>query len=317
MGVPQKILTESQIQDFQAGIKTQTSPGSLNDFMLAQADKFGDHFPRAMTELIASDKEYAPYAALTYANPNKTKPLIDAIRNKPLIDKEFADGGLFNDQKSAVEDTIKTSLLPMRRMFVEKMPDSSNLAMIQGMESAVGLRAKHLMVQNNVDASTASKTAYKEIIEDQYHIVNQGKNSVLVPKNLGGNQLINRTNMIEGYMNVYSQPNNFRDLNVGVPKAEAAAGVSEIDYYQKLAPLTRWVTNADQTGIRMMRVNEKTGDWSTVYDKFDKPVEKSFYDIHFRTPEKVKQKWTSGQGQLSGKIDGVTDEQFAGRGTSR
>lgn len=287
LGTPVKIMEKSEAISFAKNLKAIPSSEDTNNYLTSLQQKYGKHFPRAVSEMIAADPEMAPFSAAIHAPPEQRAGLIDGIKNKKVIDKEFTSG-LYKDQKPLVDMTVKNQLMPLRKIFVNGANTTSNLSMVQGLEEAVSIRAKQEIVNNNTDPTLAAEKAYGEIIGSQYHVVDRGRNSVLVPRALGGDKVVPNTRNIEKFLDTYSEPNNFKDLNIAVPATEKAAGVDEKGYFQKLAPRSKWVMNASQTGVRLMETDPRTGIDQIVYDNNGKAVERSYEDIHYKLPEKAK-----------------------------
>ena len=282
LGAPVKILAKQEAQGLVDTMKVMPNSQEADRMIESLRQKYGVHFPQVMNEMVALDKDMAPYAATIYADPYTRRNLVDGIKNKAAIDKEFTAGGLHADQKPLVESQVKTQMLPFRRVLVTDNQDTGNLQMLQGIEEAVNIRAKRDMVNSNVSASEAAQRAYKEVIADQYHIVESGRNSVLVPRNVGGYN-IKDTKLFEGFMQAYTKPANFKDLDVAVPKSEK----SPDEYYAKIGARVRWVTNPAQTGLQMKYQNSD-GSLTSIYDRSGKKIERSYEDIYVRPDDKTR-----------------------------
>lgn len=286
LGAPIKILAKQETQTLVDTLKTMPNSQEADRLVEGIRQKYGEHFPRVMNEMVALDKDMAPYAATVYADPYTRRQLMDGIKNKPAIDKEFNSGGLYADQKSTVEMSVKNQMLPFRKVLVTGNYDTGNLATLQGIEEAVNISAKRAMVNSNVSPSEAAERAYKDVIADQYHIVESGRNSIMVPRRVGDpNQpyLIKDTKLFEGFMNAYSKPDNFKDLDIAVPNSEK----NPKEFYQKLGPSVRWVTNPSQTGLQMKQ-QLPDGSMRSIYDRTGKQVEKSYEDIYIRPDDKTR-----------------------------
>lgn len=261
MGLPEKILTQDQVQQFQAGIKQQTTSGGLNTFILEEKKKYGPHFPKALSELVASDEEFKPYAALAYIDPHNTKPVLDAIKNKSAINAEFGDGGKYGGMAPLLKRRISNANTPLRNMFVTGADDLTNLNNMQGLESAITLVAQQDVMINNTPLEVAADNAYKRVVNDNYHIVNASKSSVLVPRQ-GVNDPVN----IKKFLQSSLDPENINALGIG-------ANV------ERAAQTAKWVTNPDQTGVVLVAPSVKTGNLIPVTDKNKKPIQRSYEEL--------------------------------------
>lgn len=315
LGYPEKLLSKAEAQEASAYLNGTLNSADAYQYTMNIRKKFGEYFPRVMDEIIKVDPTLKSYASVMYTNEVDAKPLIDAVKNKDALLKEFGDSGTYSGTTPILKQQIAEANAPLRKMFIQGGQDLSDTAAMQGIEEAITLVAQQDIVKNGTPPAKAAEAAYKRVIDSNYHIVDTGRSSVLVPRVLDPQtgKRITRPDNIEGFIRVYSEPNNFRDLGVDAPSSEE----DTTQYYIKLAQRAKWVTNPTQTGIKLVEVNPRTGTHLTVYDKQGKPVERSYQEIYDNPSEKVRQKWNSSGAKFETMTKGVSDVLIQGRGSAR
>lgn len=273
-GAPQKLLAKQEVMSLGDTLKAMPSSKDKGDFINSIEQKYGAHFPRVMSELAASDPNFEAYTSTIYADQAARANLLDSISSKKEVDKEFKKGGLFEGEEPLLKTDITNMTIPLRRVIVNQNKQFGNLPVIQGVEKAIAIRAKHEMATTGATSTEAAQKAYDEVIGNQYHIVESKRGSLLVPKRIG-NMEINSPERFTQYMDTFSNPNLFGELNVGVPKSNK----STEEYYKNLAPDVRWIGNSSQTGVRMME-QLHSGDLRPILDTAGKPIEKSYDEIY-------------------------------------
>lgn len=311
LGYPARILSDQDVFKYTDEITKITDAYETSQFLGGLKQTYGEHYPKMMSEIISKNPDMKAYAALTYANESVARELVDGIKNKKAIDKEFKDGGAFADSGTLIKSAAAAEMTSFRNIFVNSGMDTSNLTMIQGIQEAVEIKARRDIVNGNKDPVKATKDAYKSVIGDQYHIVESGRSSVLIPRNLGGNKS-SEPRRVEAFIDVYSEPQNYRDLNIAIPKKEFAAqqgakaatkavlegGFKEITteaikdrYYGELAKRSRWVTTKDQSGVMLMERDPETGVEQPLFDTYGRPIQKSYAQIKDNPPDKVNERF--------------------------
>jgi hypothetical protein len=289
LGYPQKLLTSAEAMEFGAYLKTSLNSADSYTQLASAKQKFGEHFPRVIDELIKSDPSLKDYAAIAHVDNYMSKPIIDAIKNAPAISKEFSAGGTFAGQDKLIKRRVEQSNSPIRKMFIDpKTNDSTNLATMQGLEAAITTVAKQDMVMNKVSAKEAADNAFKKVVGDNFHIVDRARSSFLVPKTLPDGRKMPDTNLVEAFVEVYSNPANMKDLNISRGKNETdMTPEGEMAYYQAIAPRMKWANNPSSTGLNLLYFNNE-GKWINVGDKQGRPIERLFSDMYLNPTDKVR-----------------------------
>lgn len=272
-----RVLSNAEVANYAQTLKAAPDSGTASQIVDGLQAKYGPYFPRAMQELAGKDDDLKAYGATAFAPPGIRENLVDAIKNKHAIDENLKKGGLWDTQKKAMESSVNDLMKPFRQAISSSVNDSSGEAISGKMQSAIELRVKRELVKNpDTNVADATKLAYQEIVESQYHIAQGPNSTVLVPRELADKRIV------ESYMSVYSKKENMADLNLAVPKTYS----NPDDFYNSLAKQSRWITTPDQTGVRLMQM-DLSGKMQPVFDKYGKPVMKSYDEINRRPGKKV------------------------------
>lgn len=292
-GVPvskQRVLTNDEVTQFSNLLKVAPDSESANHVLNGLQAKYGGHFPKVIAEISGKDKEFEAYGAAVYANPSMREGLVDAIKNKKVIDAELTKSPAWSDAKKLMNLAINQNLEPFRRAINISTNDASGENVTGKFQTAMELRVKSIISKNHeTPIIEATKQAYNEIIGSQYHIASSPNSTVIVPKQLADKRIV------ESYLKVYSRKENFSDLHLSIPPEHK----NPDGYYEFLSKQGRWVTTPDQSGVKLMQVTP-SGKMQPVYDTFGSPVIKSYEDINKRPGKKVNDEDKGFMGRLMG-----------------
>lgn len=280
LGSKAAILTKAEASNHGKILQALPSSEDANNYINQMQAMYGPkHFSKAMTEVIASNPQaLGKYQAVIHAEPGLREDLVDGIRNEGAIAKEFKKGGQYEGVNSLVEASVKSQFSQFRSTFVSGVNDSGNLKTIQNLESAAMLQAKRDIVRSGKDPEAAAKDAYATIVGSQYATVSGNNGSkLIIPRQVGGYNIGPKQEQhFAHYADYYTRAENLAKLNIAVPKN--AVDTESDSYYKRLAPNLRWVTNENQSGMRLMET--VNGKIEPVYDRYGRKVEKSYEDVY-------------------------------------
>lgn len=264
MGMPQAVLSKQQAYGMAQNLNALPDGMATNEYLNSLQAQYGKHMPKVMQQIAKEDEGLAPLQAVVYADPFTRAQAVDALKNSKAINQQFKLPEL-KLEGELVEKSVVSAMADFRTSVIGGTNDSSRLGVVQSISSMVEIQAKRDVLRG-MKPEDAVKKAYGAIVDSSYAIVS-GKNSssVLVPRSL-----VSDAKIVQTYMNVMTP----EDLNIAGANPELRN--------------TRWVTNASQTGIRMVELMPD-GSLQPVYNKQKKVVEVEFQDINLRPPKKVQE----------------------------
>ena len=314
VGIPvdkQKVLTTQESTAMANMLVAIPDSANTNQELTRLQATYGEHFPRVLNELAQRNKALTDFKAIAYVDPSTREHLVDALKNESTIMTEYTGKNATKDNQKKNQLVIgatKDIMAGFRTATVGSTNDTGRLAVVQSLEKLVGLQARSEMLRDgSLSEKQAVARAYKDVVDSTYAVVDAGKSSLLVPRIISRRPM--DTTIVRDYVDVYSKAPNFKDLNVAVPAqyteshkvektgniaadndqkfmAQRRANEEYSTFYDVLQKNARWVTNENQTGIKLVQ-NTENGNVMSVYDKFGKPIEKSYEEINLRPGQKV------------------------------
>lgn len=285
LGIPatsQRILTKEEASGISGLIKSMPDSESTANYYASLENQYGQYFPKVLDEIVGKDEDLAGFKTAMYAPQGSRAGLIDAIKNKDVINKSFHQDSALSSQKDIVTTAASNTLKLFRKATLDSGNDVNRASVPNAFQSQIELQVKREMVKNpSADPEALADKAYNDIVGSAYDIRDGGGSTVIVPKVIGGRQM--DTEIVSSFMTVYSKPENFSELNVAVPSKYTNAD----DYFKELSQNSKWVTNSSQTGMKLVQV-DPTGNMQPVYDKYGKQVTANYEDINLRPSKKVK-----------------------------
>ncbi len=300
LGLRPRILGKEEASQMAQGMLSIPDTANTHDFLNSVQAKYGSYFPQVMTEMAGKNKSLESYRATIFADPSTRLNLVDGIKNAPKIEAGFKD--LADDSlKKEVAQASQAVMSEYRKSIVESSPDSSGVGLVNTMQDQVELQVKRDLVRGagSGDPKELAQRAYDSLIGSTYQTVSGGSSTVLVPRKIDKLGINPRT--VQKYIDYYSSADHFKDLNIAVPPKFKGSGgnvltpnsvsdlipkTAEENYLDYVASSHRWVTNSDQTGIKLVRMNPD-GSMEQQFDKSGKPIIKTYTGIHNDPGENV------------------------------
>jgi hypothetical protein len=298
LGIPankQKILAADEVTTTAEELRSIGDAKTTSDYLKGLEQKYGVYFPRVMDELSASDKNLSGFKYATYANDANRVKIIDAIKNKGPIEDTFKKLPSADYKQNLINQNIAGDVLADVNKVFTQSDDSNGVAQLQGLTEAIQLQIKRDAIRGST-IEEATKQARFDFIDSTYHVVETSKSNILVPKSMGGHEISKK--IVQSYVGVYSQAENFKELNVDVPKNFAG---QESEYYSRLEEDSAWVMNPEGSGVRLV-ARGLDGRLKPVTDKYKKPIERSFVDINMNPGKKTLDQSRGFLGKLFGGL---------------
>lgn len=271
------ILPNADARAMGAALKNASSSEQADDFINGLQKKWGQYYPQVFNEIAATDKDLKKYSAITYAPTSTRFDLVDAIKNQDVIKKSFDALPNKKDSSESISYAVDQKLRPFAQAVSGSANDSSNLQVVNNFRDALTLQVKRDYVRGNTNVSGSADKAFDDLIGSQFNVVQARNSAIIAPKVYQGQPLLADT--ISNYISNASTPDGLKQLGVMIPKD--AQGKYERDpesFYSDLKTTGKWVTNQDQSGIRLMTTN-MDGSLTPVYNKMGRPIESNYRAI--------------------------------------
>lgn len=280
LGIPPdnvRALSKSEAIDYGMQLKYQTSSGEMNTYMAGLQRKYGEYFPKVMQEISATDPTLKGTESAVYAPPEIRGQILDVLKNRPVINEAFSKLPRMTYKQDLINQNIRSEVLSdLNRAVMDSSDGAQGQGVVNTLQELVELKVKSdLNYDPSQDVKTLVQKAKADIIDRQYSIVSAVNSSILMPKQINGIPLSEQA--VENFATDFSSQEGLKKLSLATPKSFEANGQGDawLGYVEERG---RWVTNADQTGIKLV-VIQPNGSKVQVYNKYGKPVERSFQRI--------------------------------------
>lgn len=275
LGVPaskQKVLANDQAAQLALQFSQAKDPGMISQRVKELQAQYGDYFPRVMNEVAAENSELKGIEAAVYAPESIRGQVIDTIKNQGAINEAFKKLPRADYLQNETIRKIRSETISDFNRAVFDSSDSSGTAnVVNSFQSLIELRVKNEL-NRNPDANIGDlvKRARKDIIDSQYEIVDGRNSTVLVPKNINGRGIDG--GVVADFMTQNSSKAFYKSSRVQIPPAWKEHSEQ---YYEYLEENGKWVTNKDQSGLKLVRKNPN-GTHTPVFDQYGKPIQRSY-----------------------------------------
>lgn len=271
------ILPNQDARNLGAALKNAQSSENADDFIHGLQQKWGPYYPQVFNEIADSDKSLKKYSAITYAPAATRFDLVDAIKNQDVINKSFENMPDKKITKEAVSSAVEAKLRPFSQAIAGGSNDISNMGIVNNFHDAMALQVKRAFLQGNTDVSDATDKAFNDLIGSQFNVIQNRNSAIIAPKLYQGQPLL--PEQVQAYVGANSQVDGLKTLGLQIPKDPTGKYERNPEsFYTDLEKTGKWVTNRDQSGIKLMNVN-MDGSLTPIYDKYGKPVEKTYGQV--------------------------------------
>lgn len=257
LGFEAKLLPPNLAQDMVAQFTDLENLQQRTEFLSAQQEIHGFHYPRVISELVGQG---LPPAA----------GVVAGLDSRKLTTRQLANGLILRDRKAlndslpstANKNAIDDDVIARLEQFNDSLPPG-NETTEAGMREAGQVLARVLMKEEDLSEAQASKKAVRALVDERWNF----ENGVRVPKVLNGRELPFTGDLRAGLSdrNFVNKIEEFADqIDTGLDGTETGSSIQGLpqedvdrEYIRRLKFSGRFVTAEDETGVELLDANER------------------------------------------------------------
>jgi len=286
-------------ESFQIGnlVNSSRDGDQLAQVMLSLEQKYGKHFSKVFEETTRDNKlDPTLFMSTQFQDFNTKARVLDNISNRKAINTAAKDTPDFNQKD--LDDVLNEKMSPIRRALASADKTGFKAEVANGYQNAVETEVKRRIAAtgdvSNLDDVVDESIDY--IINSNYDQIEGGNSLILMPKGKG--ERPNNKKLVESFMNVYSESDNFATLEKdGVPiKYHVPKRITDRlgkgrnarnQYMEALEDNARWVSNESMTGVMLVYNDPSKGENLPIIDSRGKNIEFTYDEISYNADKKT------------------------------
>lgn len=267
MNLPQKVLSKQMSANLTSFIEQQPDPQSRAAALEIKKNQFGPYWQSAFHEAVKDSHLDAGYfIASMVDDKNARNALVSNIVNGKGIKENFVADDARKAKLGTIENEVAKQMSTVSAALYPNSQLGESVNITNSFQKNVEYEAMKLVTYSNKDPKDAAKEAFDKLVGSTFHIINDKSSSpIMAPMKVGNIDTV--PEYIRAFADEYSKPANLKSFDI------------HPDYnLEKIGAYGVWVTNSDQTGLRLMG-RTRAGEFKNIIDSKGNPVEKSFADI--------------------------------------